>query len=452
MILLECLTWVPNILGELGELLLVGPFISRRKRPFRPHIPDDVIIDILSRLPADCVVKCQRVCRKWRALTSSPSFAELHLERGATTTPPSIFLHRVDCPKSHKRGELNFRIYDDDDEPGGLKKANNIGRRKRIITKVRIQRYGHIMFQYRATVLNSCDGLIMFLATVAEQYHHQAFVLNPITQELITIHAPFQICAPCGIYRDPSTCEYKLLLSSSSSVHDAVIQYYYTCSLKSMVFEKLKYSSTCKNRLRFPPAILLNGSLHWMVDHGRIIEDDCTYAIMVFGAQNEDFRVLPHPGDKSVCRNRPAEHFNMQLLGTREHLWLCHVFWGEIHVWVLEDYACWAWDRRYKVNLKWSLWRFPFHLESRYDPITVRILGIHNGVELLISWYMRGMFLYNLEQNTVRKFAIFKVDESYYFPLICMSAYTKSLVRLDPPVVSKKKKRLQRSKKKALSN
>ncbi|KAM7478367.1 hypothetical protein LguiA_026580 [Lonicera macranthoides] len=42
------------------------------------------------------------------------------------------------------------------------------------------------------------------------------------------------------------------------------------------------------------------------------------------------------------------------------------VWWGEvIHVWVLEDYVRWDWDRRYKINLNWDLKRFLFEVPGR---------------------------------------------------------------------------------------
>ncbi|MCD7449973.1 hypothetical protein HAX54_002690 [Datura stramonium] len=41
----------------------------------------DCIINILSRLPIDCTLKCRRVCRLWKALISSHYFATLLHDR-----------------------------------------------------------------------------------------------------------------------------------------------------------------------------------------------------------------------------------------------------------------------------------------------------------------------------------------------------------------------------------
>lgn len=56
---------------------LVGKFIINSNKIGNTDIDslsDGVIIDILSRLPVDCILECQRVCRRWRALTSKPCF------------------------------------------------------------------------------------------------------------------------------------------------------------------------------------------------------------------------------------------------------------------------------------------------------------------------------------------------------------------------------------------
>ncbi|KAM7481763.1 hypothetical protein LguiB_006346 [Lonicera macranthoides] len=420
---LEGLTWIPHTWDQL-----VGLCTSCKKGSAR-CLSDDITIEILSRLPADCVLECRRVCRKWRALTSSPSFAELHLKR-ATTTPPSLFLHWLDyslgssISPSKKHGELNFFVYDKIGQ-----KANS---EKRIITKV-LCSSGKEMYHYGAKVVNSCDGLIMFLATCRSA---AAFVFNPVTQELITIPCPFALTNPCGIYFHPSTHEYKLLSCAYKEL--SLPQDYYTYSLKSKVWKNLNYSSYCRTTRGHRPAILLNRCLHWIVhrndtinnNNNNIFNHPCKYAIMVFGTETEDFQVLPHPGD--ACYYRPNEHENMHLLGTRDHMYLCHVTWNEvIHVWVLEDYACWVWNRRYKVNLDWDVKCFPFDdnppNSPSYDTNYLKVLGAHNG-ELLIYWKARGLFSYHLEQNTVGKVAI-KV-EGCVTPSPWASVYTKSLISL----------------------
>nr|XP_045086229.1 F-box protein At3g07870-like [Aegilops tauschii subsp. strangulata] len=46
-------------------------------------LPDDVVSDILSRLPVKSVSRLRCVCRGWRAIVSDPGFAALHRSRQA---------------------------------------------------------------------------------------------------------------------------------------------------------------------------------------------------------------------------------------------------------------------------------------------------------------------------------------------------------------------------------
>ncbi|GFY89113.1 hypothetical protein Acr_06g0010530 [Actinidia rufa] len=57
--------------------------MTTQNNGFVGPLPEEIIIDILSRLPADCVRKCQRVCKKWSALTSTTYFKVMHRERAA---------------------------------------------------------------------------------------------------------------------------------------------------------------------------------------------------------------------------------------------------------------------------------------------------------------------------------------------------------------------------------
>ncbi|KAG5547493.1 hypothetical protein RHGRI_013248 [Rhododendron griersonianum] len=41
-------------------------------------LPDDILVDILSRLQAKVVGQCKCICKHWCSLIEDPSFVELH--------------------------------------------------------------------------------------------------------------------------------------------------------------------------------------------------------------------------------------------------------------------------------------------------------------------------------------------------------------------------------------
>ncbi|RAL52326.1 hypothetical protein DM860_016175 [Cuscuta australis] len=74
--LVECIAWVLASLHLLCSL--------RSKNKGLVHFPDDILIDVLSRLPADAIQQCRRVCRHWRTLTSSTYFNMLQSQRASS--------------------------------------------------------------------------------------------------------------------------------------------------------------------------------------------------------------------------------------------------------------------------------------------------------------------------------------------------------------------------------
>uniref|UniRef100_A0A0E0M8Y1 F-box domain-containing protein n=1 Tax=Oryza punctata TaxID=4537 RepID=A0A0E0M8Y1_ORYPU len=55
-------------------------------------LPDDVILEIFSHLPARSAARLRAMSRSWRAALSSPSFVDLHLQRAnCRTAPPKLF-------------------------------------------------------------------------------------------------------------------------------------------------------------------------------------------------------------------------------------------------------------------------------------------------------------------------------------------------------------------------
>ncbi|MCD7447868.1 hypothetical protein HAX54_035799 [Datura stramonium] len=72
---IECFTWFKQL------LLCSRHRDGDDEANLFTRLPDCLLIDILSRLPADCLFRCRRDCRVWNTLISSPYFSTLHLKR-----------------------------------------------------------------------------------------------------------------------------------------------------------------------------------------------------------------------------------------------------------------------------------------------------------------------------------------------------------------------------------
>ena len=47
-----------------------------------PFLPDDIIVQILLKMPAEQLWKCRTVCKRWYALILNPNFAQKHAQEG----------------------------------------------------------------------------------------------------------------------------------------------------------------------------------------------------------------------------------------------------------------------------------------------------------------------------------------------------------------------------------
>ncbi|XP_058217490.1 F-box protein At3g07870-like [Rhododendron vialii] len=65
------------------------------------YLPQDVLIDILTRLPAESLVRLTPVCKSWHSLITSPKFISHHLHRTASNPDNNRLLvrYRTDIPK-----------------------------------------------------------------------------------------------------------------------------------------------------------------------------------------------------------------------------------------------------------------------------------------------------------------------------------------------------------------
>ncbi|XP_026393955.1 F-box/kelch-repeat protein At3g23880-like [Papaver somniferum] len=79
-------------------------------------LPNDIMLEILTRLPTESVLDCKLVCTTWNNLAHHPSFSRLHLNR-------LLISAAIDSGKfsfivlSRERGirEMSYGEYDDDD-------------------------------------------------------------------------------------------------------------------------------------------------------------------------------------------------------------------------------------------------------------------------------------------------------------------------------------------------
>ncbi|CAI9118782.1 OLC1v1020392C1 [Oldenlandia corymbosa var. corymbosa] len=366
----QCFEWIAHLIG-------LSPFFDRRVEV--KQLPDDVIVDILSRLPAERVVECRRVCKRWRSLASSQYFIDLHLSRA---TAPSIFVHSFYNIRRGKE-EFGFFFYD----PTIKKKKVN---------KLRLCP-GLLVSNMFTRFFDSCCGLMLITHCPGEIYW---YVFNPLTQEKVSITCPLWGFV-CGFFYHPVAKKFQILFRGS--VGGCINYYVYTFG--SPVWRCIKPPSFHYRPTLNSPAVY-NGALYWIADWNYRNYNErppCTCGVLVFDVIKEEFHVMPHPGGR--CGDR-SEHEYMSLLVGAEHLYFSNVLYWEklIDIWILEDHSKWEWVRKWKLllNIVPATFLEPDHTLKGYPLYNVKVVHIQDG-QIWLDCAKEGLYLYRLDHHTLVK-------------------------------------------------
>ncbi|OMO56863.1 hypothetical protein CCACVL1_26219 [Corchorus capsularis] len=367
---LQCLSWILHIWSEL---------VSTRWIEFQiDNLPGDLIVEILSRLPAEEVLKCRRVCKKWRTLTSTRHFTHKHVKNNASDP---IFVLQY----GFLEGELEL-YYLDEELNWMIQK--NILREKRVCTSF----MDHTLNDWPMLV-DSYDGLLLFHAFKTSNI----FICNPITQEVITLKPP---PTPrfarqgggdlddglIGIFFHSSTKEYRLLYiitHKNSSYHE-----YFILSLGSKIWRSL---GTFTHRTTLFASVISNNSLHWLVPRGSA---PCSESILVFNPDLETFKVLPHPGSQccsKLCENYMVLNRTDQMDGLSLSMIYDKAIGSSMVIWELKDHQKWGWSKTYLINLDFMN-KIDDGLFFRFE----QYIGNIQNNEIVLMGRKRGVYLYNL--------------------------------------------------------
>ncbi|XVF30584.1 hypothetical protein REPUB_Repub16aG0071000 [Reevesia pubescens] len=364
-------------------------------------LPDDLIVEILSRLPADEVLKFRRVCRKWRALTSSRQFIEQNVKHAS-----SILFQQYLHIKLERRLYLEFYFLDEK-----LKKKMM---RRRVCTW-----FMNGSIDYYPSVVDTCDGLLLLRADnplISKAF----FICNPITQEVLTLMKPYPEGFVFAIFFHSLSKEYRVLYYRLISGNH--MEFFIRSLGLSKYWRRL--GTFCQQTIPIQSCKIIDKSIYWTALPN---STPCTNSIIAFNMENEEFKALGHPGEEcSSSTGQCREHMALSQF-ERYGLALCFIYSKAMHVWVLKDHEKWSWDKMYEVNLDWDVKGYP--LQKRYLTI-----GSIQNKEILLEDIRGVIYRYNLQRNTFTSllFPSKYQKQRFYFikKKTILLNFTKSLVSL----------------------
>ncbi|KAL3728734.1 hypothetical protein ACJRO7_033336 [Eucalyptus globulus] len=354
------------------EISRCFPWLSRhrRKQDGFKTLPDDVVMDVLSRLEVDQLGHAKRVCRSWRALIGTAHFTRVHLQR-ASSVPvisPMFFDRKV--------GDRGFLFF-----------PNWSSQVKKPIRGAKSPGFRYITTMCICDLLGCCDGLLIFSAILPFSIYE---IQNPVTQEEIVWEQDGSIC---GFFLQSLPNKYRLL--SYRETPNGFL--YHTGGLWPAAWKNVGMFPYRPREQETPSGV--EGRLHWMVVGKEGMSTPCSHSIMVFSTRESKFCFMPHPGDS--CPSSDG-HSNMHLVEMKGRVYVYAIRDKLMLIWVLEDYASWHWVKKCDIDLERDFNQHPASesVTSYSDYKGMQLIDSQDG-ELLLFWPHRGFFRYNLRSRTI---------------------------------------------------
>ncbi|CAO2200970.1 unnamed protein product [Urochloa humidicola] len=336
------------------------------------RLNDDVVTEILLRLPPAAVLRSGAVCRAWRRITASPAFLAAHTRR----QPLELIIRGPGCALS----TIPLATLGDDD---------TMLRRRRL----RLRWCGPNGGGYLGRLLGAYDGGLLLFERGSEDDH---LVCNPVTRQWALLpRTPSLWIRICGVYVHAPSGQHRLLYLANDDGNvpgGTRTATHRVLSLgggaaKAVARRIGPAAGAIEIYSHLPGAYLSHrGNLHW-VYHPWVIDTD---KILAFDPVAETFRKIPRPP------TRDQEEERVSLVKAHGSLAVTAILEGSMDLWVLEDYDSddiGSWTHRLRVDL-------PSPMESAKwaVPVSPSVLG-HNVI--LLQNEHKVVALYSLTEKKV---------------------------------------------------
>ncbi|KAA8545948.1 hypothetical protein F0562_020601 [Nyssa sinensis] len=310
--------------------------ISAMKKIRTPilEMPDDILVNIVSRLPAKVILKFRCVCKTWLNLLSQPDFAKAHFLRA-----PLGFLIRTHALKDLHvielgENELTEKLDVSDDDDAGSS----------IHFDIPLETLELGIPLKTLDLFSSCNGLLL----MGQKYTWKPFyIYNPITREYKaipqTVKKPYE-SNRCWFGFSPKTKEFKLLRSLLYlPFHKEDPPIKFVAEIQTVGTNLWRTIGEIPSDLFSPFYVpFLSGALHWI----RRIGDEFIYS---FDFENEKFQPFPTP-PIIVAEKQKESQMGLGIL--RGCLCLTHQFHnGPLVIWVMNEYGLKeSWTKQFVIS------------------------------------------------------------------------------------------------------
>ncbi|KAI8530502.1 hypothetical protein RHMOL_Rhmol11G0064200 [Rhododendron molle] len=335
------------------------------------QLPEEVLTDILSRLPVTTLLQFRCVSVSWRDLIDSSDFFHLHLHRSIETRTNRSLILRQD----NRLSSLEF-----DSLYGSA-----------VIDAVQITHHPLWCQDYGTHVWGSCDGLLCMSNTL------DTLVLwNPSTRRsrrLPYASIEFQNLSRYyesrvyGFGYDRVSRDYKVvrivvLKGIDDGCFDFEVKVY---SVRSNSWHRAKKFPRYPN-LQRAGGVLAGGVLHWVVT----TEPEAFNPGLIIGFDlgREEFKLVPQP-----VYSDGNFFMDLQSLGGCLSL-ICNYYLDRVDIWVMKEYGVnESWSKLISIVQPGVIGPFQYVMPIAYS---------QSGEEILLEQDTRRFLWYNLEREAIK--------------------------------------------------
>ncbi|KAH6759416.1 hypothetical protein C2S51_019651 [Perilla frutescens var. frutescens] len=378
---------------------------------FFSHLPSEIIMNILLRLPVRAVMNCKCVCKPLLDMLENHEFVKSHLSKSSVPLL-TVFL-KGGCSEPYKIFEF--------------------------VDELNLSSW-NVAFNFSLPCnkppYSSANGLLLLcnLGITFQEIHtgnptiRDLFICNPFTREYITIPCPNQLSPSSQSHLQMDTYGFGV----SKSGQYKLVRIFHELRHQMLVFIELSQPE-CQvytvgtgswRRIGSPGQLVhegnavgafLNGNLHWLT---RDMEGSSVW-ISCFDLETEIFTAFPPP---PPCVHEQEDCLNLSVLG--DFICLCYNSGGdegsedEIVIWLMKEYGdVKSWIKEYVIPKK----------HRDFVGVAWPIKVFKNGDILMALEVYNKVLHFSSKTQTIEEVDIFGLDSCFCIRAI---GYTPSFLPL----------------------
>ena len=314
-----------------------GGAILRRRTKHDDDLPDEIVLDILSKLPVKSLLRFRCVCKPWYSSIANPSYISTHLLNHNHHHHHGYVIH---IPR-------HIPVLLPSSLPGSSRSSDQVctlacDRTYETISEFRVPCTFQSGFPH---FVGSCNGMSCF--TSSRSWSNVVYLWNPSIRRFKRLPNSQLFIMSLGIGFDSQNNDFKVVGIPRTFAKPKPPPEVEVYSLSSDSWKRVELGISWRPNvvshkfncvLTFP---FVSGHLHWMIEmieEGGGQEKHDTYTILSFDVNSEKFKELPLPGDEGSYITKCITSFKGKLAliklgnGTQPHITQCSI-------WVMRDYG-----------------------------------------------------------------------------------------------------------------